>query len=579
MAEQSTVYQTDLLAYVIPSRYHPVFERLFNLDAFYKSHFSHNRNWQAFPGYLVLALMGYAFVRHVRRGSFWALLALVFWVLALGPYLRVAGHLVQGIPLPYHLVANLFFMSALRAPNRLNAILALPVTVLATLSISDLFTKAKRHWNWKKRTIFWASALLGCLILFEYLVLPFPLMQPRVSPFYELLRSEDGQFAVLDVPTGWGASRYHMYYQTIHHRPIVEGHISRPIGDPYRFMRQIPLLSSVNQYNDWELAFPGVSRQLGFLADAGVRYVIVHKDMARDDQLSAWLDWITLQPIFEDEQLLVYTTQPEYGRDFRWQHDLGAEIGVIQASLRADSLSQGEVLETEIRWGSRASLGKNLLVQIALTSEEGSAVQQARWPILQGWAMEQWPAGMVAIDHYRFQVSPFAPEGVYSVNVSLLDSATRTPVGDSATIGTVAIRELPRRFEPSEPTTALDAVFGEQLHLLGYDMQLNHERLTLTLHWQALCSMTETWKFFVHIVDPNTGEVVTQTDVMPRGWTYPTTWWVPGEYVEDTIVISLEDVPANNLQVVVGVYHPETGERLVTFTGEDQVVLPEEIAR
>ena len=73
--------------------------------------------------------------------------------------------------------------------------------------------------------------------------------------------------------------------------------------------------------------------------------------------------------------------------------------------------------------------------------------------------------------------------------------------------------------------------------------------------------------------------MVAQADVMPHDWAYPTNWWAQGEYVDDTIVVSLEEAPPGVFQVAVGVYHPETGVRLVTSTGEDQIVLPEEIAR
>jgi hypothetical protein len=575
MTAKDYLRQTDLIAYLIPSRFHPLLQLP---HSFYWKHFVYNRNWQVFPGYVVLVLLGYIFVRRPRRGAFWALLALVLWVLALGPYLRVAGHLVWEIPLPYQLVADLPIFRALRAADRFNTILALPVSVLGALSVADLLTKARRFWG--KHAPRWVTAFVGCLVLFEFLVIPFPTMQPRVSPFYESLRSEAGQFAVVDVPTGWGASRFYIYYQLTHRRPIVEGHISRPVGDPYRFMRQVPFLCEVDQYSEWELTGLDVSRQLNLLADAGVRYVIFHKDLTKQDsQLPAWLDWITLQPIFEDDQLLVYSTQPAYGRDFRWQHDLGSEMGIIQSNLASDTLLQGDILEIEIRWGSRATPERDLLVEVALVSKEGETAQQACWPVSQDWTTQQWSVGTVFIGQYRFQIDPLIPGGDYSIRVSLLDSETLAAVGKSAILDTIAIQALPRRFEPPELMTAVDISFGDKLRLLGYDIQLDHHELALTLHWQSLRQMNETWKFFVHVFDPQTNVVVAQADVMPHNWTYPTNWWVQGEYVDDTIVILLEDVPSGLFRVSVGVYHPETGVRLTTSSGKDQVVLPEKIVR
>ncbi|MBN1977785.1 MAG: hypothetical protein JW918_10315 [Anaerolineae bacterium] len=578
LTEQDDYRQTDVLAYLVPSRYHPLLGLPY---LFYGKHFYYNRNWQPTPGYVVLFLLGYAFVRRSRRRAFWAFLALVLCVLALGPYLRVAGRIFWEIPLPYHLVSGLPVIRALRASDRFNGMLALPVSVLAAFSLSDLLAKVQRRLN----VLFarGAAVLFGCLILFEYLVVPFPTMRPQISSFYEALRSEDGQFAVVDVPTGWAVSRYYLYYQMEHGHPIVEGHISRPIGGTYRFIGQVPLLTRVDEYqSEWKLDFRDVSRQLSPLADADVRYLIVHKDFVKEEgHLPAWLDWITLQPRYEDEQIIVYSTRPEYGRDFEWERDLGAEVGIIRAKLpMAGEFSQGSVFEAEIRWGSRGAPAQNLAVEVALVSEEnGQIVQRTHRPILEEWPTGQWPAGTVVIDRYRFQIDPMLPGGVYSVRVSLLDAETLAPVGEQADLGSIVIHELPRSFDPPTPAVVLDVSFGEDLRLVGYDLELDAEELTLVLHWQALRRMDDTWKFFVHVFDPDTGAVVAQADVMPRNWAYPTNWWAEGEYVGDPISVSMEGVPSGTFGIAVGVYHPDSGERLVTSLGEDRLVLPQEVSR
>jgi hypothetical protein len=169
--------------------------------------------------------------------------------------------------------------------------------------------------------------------------------------------------------------------------------------------------------------------------------------------------------------------------------------------------------------------------------------------------------------------------GVYSVRVSLLDAETLASVGEHADLCSVVVQELPRSFDPPEPATAFDVSFGGDLRLVGYDLELEPEELTLVLHWQALRRMDNTWKFFVHIFDPETGMVVAQADVMPRNWTYPTNWWAEGEYVDDPISVSLEGVPSGTFGIAVGVYHPDSGERLMTSLGEDRLVLPQEVSR
>ena len=578
LTEQDQYRQTDVLAYLVPSRFHPLLGLPYS---FYGRHFYYNRNWQPTPGYVVLLLLGHAFVRRSRRSVFWALLAVVLWVLALGPYLRVAGRIFWEIPLPYYLVGELPVVRALRASDRFNGVLALPVSVLVAFSLADLLAWARARLKWP--VVDGIAILLGSLILFEYLVVPFPTIKPPVSSFYETLRLEDESFAVVDVPTGWAASRYYMYYQMRHRHPIVEGHVSRPVGDTYQFMEQVPLLTQVNEYQgEWILDLPDVSRQLRPLADAGVRYLIFHKDRVKESgHLPTWLGWITIQPRYEDEQLVVYSTRPEYGVDFEWAYDLGTEVGIIQASLPAEStFLQGNVFEFEMRWGSREAPIQDLVVEIALVSEEDeNVVQRTHWPIMEAWPTGQWPAGTVVIDSYRFQIDPMTPGGAYCVSVSLLDAETMESVGGHGELGTIVIREQPRSFAPPEPATALDVSFGEDLRLVGYDLETTSAELGLVLYWQAMNRMDQPWKFFVHVFDPDSGAVVAQADVMPRNWTYPTNWWAEGEYVDDPISVSLDGVPSGTYWIAVGVYHPDSGERLQTSLGQDRLVLSQEVVR
>jgi hypothetical protein len=97
----------------------------------------------------------------------------------------------------------------------------------------------------------------------------------------------------------------------------------------------------------------------------------------------------------------------------------------------------------------------------------------------------------------------------------------------------------------------------------------------------------EDYKFFVHLEDATSGALVTQADVVPREWTYPTSQWRVGEIVPDEIVLSLEGVPEGEYRLWVGVYQPDTGERLPidnvfapsVVLHEGRLLLPEGIIR
>ena len=77
---------------------------------------------------------------------------------------------------------------------------------------------------------------------------------------------------------------------------------------------------------------------------------------------------------------------------------------------------------------------------------------------------------------------------------------------------------------------------------------------------------------FVHVFDPSTRVPVAQDDAMPRRWTYPTTFWGPGEVVDDSIPISLADVPPGTYGLAVGIYDSVTGERLSAIAGDGRLL-------
>jgi hypothetical protein len=150
-------------------------------------------------------------------------------------------------------------------------------------------------------------------------------------------------------------------------------------------------------------------------------------------------------------------------------------------------------------------------------------------------------------------------------------------------LGQVEVQAIARVFDPPPVQAPLEVPFGDALRLLGYGVQQEAGELGVTLHWQAVRRMGVAYKFFVHLLHPETGELMAQADVMPRDWTYPTHWWEAGEVVSDEIRLGLSKVPPGAYDVAIGVYDPETGVRL-HVTGDvdggepdDQYLLPERL--
>ena len=129
----------------------------------------------------------------------------------------------------------------------------------------------------------------------------------------------------------------------------------------------------------------------------------------------------------------------------------------------------------------------------------------------------------------------------------------------------------------------VNALFGNKLHLLGYQLHRDENQLTLTLHWHSEHLMKTDYRVFVHVFDPTTGLRVAQDDSMPLRWTYPTTYWPLGKVVPDAIPLSLEGALAGGYRIAVGVYDLATMKRLLVVDrvgqpqSDAQMLLPGEM--
>jgi len=565
--------QTDLLAFILPNSSHPL--RKEYIPDILTTHV-------AFVGYTALAVGAYGAIQAGRRARLWVFIAAFSFIMALGPCLRLAGRVYPGIPMPYRLIGWSFPVRILRNPHRFNILLAIPAAVLVGFGV--------HHLSRSRRPARLAPLLIAGLVLFEYLRTPLPIADSEYSPFYDRLAATSERFSVYDLPMGFsGPAKFYMYLQTIHGKPIVQGKMARPERTINEFIDGDPFTKHM-RLNDNRIdpELTAISRHLAYLADANVRYLIMHRERAFrkyedypfTEQWAAWQDWLITDPFYQDELIAVYHTRPQYGRDFDFAFDLGADIGVVRAGPVPNSLSQGNVLELELRWGSRAAPGRDLKISLSLVDEGGVVQQSIEAPPCAEWPTGDWPAGAVAIGRYRFQIDPHLPPGRYALTVDVVEA------GQPDTLAHLDIEPLPRTFEPPEQVEhASDARFGEQLRLLGYDLAQDGDTLKLTLHWQAIRQPSAYYKVFVHLFDPRTEAIVAQDDAVPRRWTYPTTWWEEGEVVSDEISLSLAEAPSGRYQLAVGVYNPDSGERLtVTDAAGDeqpkgQLVLPEEITR
>jgi hypothetical protein len=577
----------DVLSWIIPHHQHPLaslFDQVFKpyTNKAVRSVFS------AYVGYVVsgLALIGVLKRRSNRESIFWFGLAILSFTLALGPYLQF--NLIQtGIPLPYILAEQLPLIQMLRHPHRFSALLAVPMAVLAgygALAVKDWL--AKRRWGKRLAHPATFAILLTALILADYWSVPASMITAAIPNFYATLADEPGDFAIVGLPGDRNRTEQYMFYQTLHARPILGGHVSRLPPGALAFESSVPLLAGMYDSGEINMQLPDISRQLSLLDQAGFRYLILHKHLVWPGTLAKWRSYLAISPRYEDEDVVVYTTNPVAGEDFSLLYELGEGVGLAKVDLSTEIIGPGATLDIDAVWGTVAPPGTDFQVDVSLVNEAGETEQVERFEISPSWPTKDWPANAVVRGKYSLPIDTWLRGGTYTVTLNLVQQEGEKPVGRAAEVSKVTTVTPKRQFAVPVMDHEVGATFGDDLRLLGYNLESLVDEMHITLYWQALRRMDRSYKFFVHLCDADTGALIAQVDVVPHDWTYPTTWWEVDEVVSDDITFPLEDVPPGQYRLWVGVYHPDSGARLpisVLSPGfaveESRLMLPDAVAR
>jgi len=227
---------------------------------------------EIFIGYSVLALVIVAAIYYLRRGAgFWLSSALIFWLISLGPRLKVAGRVL--FPLPYELLMKLGPIAYLdRAPCRYFVLTLLCFSVAAAFGAKAISAEGKRRW---------AYYVIAAFILIEFFQAPLDMRAIEFPDLYRRMRRDPEYYAVLDLPMEAPfAQRYARLYQTMHQKPIIHFIIprQRPRYDFFednRFFKDVfdpmPLIEHPDE------AVLAANRDM--LVKSKIKFVIIHEKL------------------------------------------------------------------------------------------------------------------------------------------------------------------------------------------------------------------------------------------------------------------------------------------------------------
>jgi hypothetical protein len=549
----SSSHQTDLLAYVIPSRFHLWWGKA-AFDRFYGKFVS-----VAFIGYVVLALAFLGIIKRWRQARFWLLGAAIYMLFALGPALLVNGQRL--IPLPYDWLDGFFLFHIIRNPLRFNVVLAIPVAILSGLGTLTI----QRNLGFGRRRVALAIIIIGLLVLFEYAV-RVPTLPTEVPAWYEKLGQEEGDFAILELPMQTRVhDEYYMHYQFEHGKALVGGMVSRPPSEAFEFIDSLPLLRAVRRDFGPPDDISRFSEQFARLSEAGVRYLILHKDRLDDQQLAAWREWLGLAPEHEDDDLVLYHTELQLGRDLPVEPTGVPGLAIVAADYAPRMTTQAGWVTVEFRWGSLTGLDQEYDVCFVIDGQGDENQRRICLPLSPEWPTANWSTNEVVDVRYPLNFDPFLESGNYTVTAEIVTKGEIEGVSHPLPIGEVSFSAIERVFASDSELVPREfiATFGQDMALINYTLNsAGTDSLEVDLHWLALRRMGNSYKVFLHLIDPASGDVVSQVDTAPRNWGYPTTWWEQGEIVNDALQLTLADVTPGAYELFIGLYDEATGERL-----------------
>lgn len=316
-AAQSRQLSADLLAFITPQGFHPLWGEWARTRS--ERFTSTISEYTVFAGFTVLGLALVGLHSRWRQGSgmkgLWLGVTLIFFVLSLGPVLHIGGQAARWpggaeIALPYAAIARLPFVNIMRSISRLDVIVMLALGIVAASGLNSL----TRHRP--------GGALIGAvalvLVLFEFLPAPYPMSPPDTPSWYRALAEDGRSGAVLNLPANWDRPGY-LLYQTEHGQALTVAYISR--DDPRTLVQRAPVLQHFRHLGPDIIDLNLREQGQQVLADLDVRWVVLDRykmpggSEREYTEMAAAEIFADQAPAFQDNRLIVYEVSEKSEHD------------------------------------------------------------------------------------------------------------------------------------------------------------------------------------------------------------------------------------------------------------------------
>lgn len=235
-----------------------------------------------------------------------------------------------------------------------------------------------------------------------------------------------------------------------------------------------------------------------------------------------------------------------------------------------DMVRPGGQLAVTLYWRALEPMNENYAVFVHLVNSAGAlSAQRDTWPGLGNFPTSLWKPGDTFADTYRVDIgeTTYTPdEALVRVGLYRLDgprlpvfSADGQPMGDGVVL--LPVRIVPR---PGDFPNAIRVNFGDQMALLGYDMNARAvragETISVTLYWRALAPMPVDYSVYMHLTSVEDNTIIVKNDGFPYTSPKRTRRWSPGQMMQEVRALAVPLYATPGLyDIDMGVFSEERG--------------------
>jgi hypothetical protein len=301
----------DLLAWLAPNPNHPLAPAAMHEWLSQATRDGYIENVASIP-LVVLAVIVFAMVRGWRPPAAPLTITIGFGLLALGPFVRIAG-VDTHVPGPWALLRYVPIVGLARSPSRFSILVMLGIAAAMASALHAIVLRrpAGRRWT---------LAVVTCLLCIELLPAPRAVYSAAIPSIYRIVAADPRpEIAVLELPFGlrdgtMSVGNYTartQFYQTAHHKPILGGYLSRVSQRRVADTRRDPVLRSLLQLSEGRVVSedePEVFRAQwkAFTRLFAVGYVVVDDARASAELRSLIGSTLRLSEIGVDGSLHLY---------------------------------------------------------------------------------------------------------------------------------------------------------------------------------------------------------------------------------------------------------------------------------